>query len=163
MLGTRVTFPSRGKSPKARQNLRFWTPLVQSLRPFRARLRNAPGCFLPQNRPICPFELVGKSVLFFLWFHRGNTLCFQSVARRVGGALPGEGAGQLKKFTKALVFLESIIYNKNQNDLSQQSVRARGPCAPPRSARFIPSVQSFKNEQMKKRRVYYAYVEKTDC
>ena len=22
----RVTFPSRGKSPKARQNLRFWTP-----------------------------------------------------------------------------------------------------------------------------------------
>ena len=39
--------------------------------------------FCHKNRPICHFELVSKSVLFFLWFHQGNTLCFQSVARQI--------------------------------------------------------------------------------
>ena len=37
-----------------------------------------------QPRPICHFELSGQiGLVFFLWFHRGNTLCFQSVARQV--------------------------------------------------------------------------------
>ena len=56
-LRPRVTFPSRGKSPKARQNLRFWTPLVRSLRPFRARcaaLRLAPGSLQPLTSPDLP-------------------------------------------------------------------------------------------------------------
>ncbi len=39
--------------------------------------------FRHNKRPICHFEMVGKSVLFFLWFHQGNTLCFQSVARQI--------------------------------------------------------------------------------
>ena len=51
---TRVTFPSRGKSPKARQNRRFWTPLLRNLRPFRARLRIAPGCLQPQKKTDLP-------------------------------------------------------------------------------------------------------------
>ena len=54
MLGTRVTFPSRGKSPKARQNRRFWTPLLRNLRPFRARLRIAPGYLQPQKKTDLP-------------------------------------------------------------------------------------------------------------
>ena len=40
--------------------------------------------FYHQPRPICHFEMGGRiGLVFFLWFHRGNTLCFQSVARRV--------------------------------------------------------------------------------
>ena len=40
--------------------------------------------FYHQPRPICHFELGGQiGLVFFLWFHRGNTLCFQSVARQV--------------------------------------------------------------------------------
>ena len=54
MLGTWVTFPSRGKSPKARQNRRFWTPLLRNLRPFRARLRIAPGYLQPQKKTDLP-------------------------------------------------------------------------------------------------------------
>ena len=39
--------------------------------------------FYHQPRPICHFELSGQiGLVFFLWFHRGNTLCFQTVARR---------------------------------------------------------------------------------
>ena len=66
MLGTRVTFPSRGKSPKARQGLRplespganFPPSLVLRFACTRATLSH-------KNRPICHFKLEGKSVLFF--------------------------------------------------------------------------------------------------
>ena len=77
----RVTFPPRGKSPKARQGLRplespegsakLWEPdevrfegwnvspielkaITIPYRPFRARLRIAPGCLLPQNKTDLP-------------------------------------------------------------------------------------------------------------
>ncbi len=63
---TRVTFPSRGKSPKARQGLRplespganFPPSLVLRFACTRATLSH-------KNRPICHFKLEGKSVLFF--------------------------------------------------------------------------------------------------
>ena len=66
MLGTRVTFPSRGKSPKARQGLR---PLespwckVAALAALAYASRRA--AFFYRKRPICHFEHVGKSVSFF--------------------------------------------------------------------------------------------------
>ena len=63
-LHPRVTFPSRGKSPKARQGS---TP-----GPPRGTLRSPCGsrnpldrAFSHKNRPICHFGFVGKSVLFF--------------------------------------------------------------------------------------------------
>src|SRR5699024_6724027 len=88
----RVTFPLRGKSPKARQNLRFWTPsrfqqnfgnLTQSgsrdgtlaLSDWKpqlslsalfalAALRSGSrrAGFYYRKRPICHFEMVGESV-----------------------------------------------------------------------------------------------------
>ena len=83
---TRVTFPSRGKSPKARQGLRplespgAWSP------PFSRSLRCAPSrAGLPSATKIDRFATLGlwaNRSYFFLWFHRGNTLCFQSVARQ---------------------------------------------------------------------------------
>ena len=110
MLGTRVTFPSRGKSPKARQGLRplespgvsakLWEPdavrfegwnanpigieaITIPYRPFRARCASRRATFCHKKlRPICHFGFVSKSVLFFLWFPRENTLYFQSVARQ---------------------------------------------------------------------------------
>ena len=84
MLGTRVTFPSRGKSPKARQGLRplespgAWSP------PFSRSLTHRAG--LPSATKIDRFATLrwwANRSCFFLWFHRGNTLCFQSVARQV--------------------------------------------------------------------------------
>ena len=63
---TRVTFPSRGKSPKARQGLR---PLespwckVAALAALAYASRRA--AFFYRKRPICHFEHVGKSVSFF--------------------------------------------------------------------------------------------------
>ena len=80
-LQPRVTFPSQGKSPKARQGLRplespevsakLWEPdavrfegwnvspielkaITIPYRPFRARLRIAPGYLLPQNKTDLP-------------------------------------------------------------------------------------------------------------
>ena len=110
----RVTFPSRGKSPKARQGLcplespwvsaKLWEPaevrfevlnsnpielkaITIPYRPFRARcaaLRLAPGYLLPLTQTDLPLWVGGQTgLVFFLWFHRGNTLCFQSVARQV--------------------------------------------------------------------------------
>ena len=52
MLGTRVTFPSRGKSPKARQGLPpFGIPPVRKNRPlWCCAKRLHPGCFLPTKK-----------------------------------------------------------------------------------------------------------------
>ncbi len=65
---TRVTFPSRGKSPKARQGLRPWTcrcrvTALFALAALRSGSRRAGLCH--RKRPICHFEMVGKSVLLF--------------------------------------------------------------------------------------------------
>ena len=65
MLGTRVTFVSRRKSPKACQNLRFWTPSVRGYRPFRARCASRRATFCHRKRPICHFELGGQTGLYF--------------------------------------------------------------------------------------------------
>ncbi len=82
---TRVTFPSRGKSPKARQGLR---PLesprceVAALFALAYASRRATSCH--NKRPICHFERVGKSVLFFSSSYTGgHTLSCQSVVRQV--------------------------------------------------------------------------------
>ena len=62
----RVTFPSRGKSPKARQGLPpFGIPPMRKIRPYWCCAALAPG--LPsatKNRPICHFRFVNKSALF---------------------------------------------------------------------------------------------------
>ena len=82
-LRPRVTFPSRGKSPKARQGLRplespgAWSP------PFSRSLTHRAG--LPSATKIDRFATLrwwANRSCFFLWFHQGNTLCFQSVARQ---------------------------------------------------------------------------------
>ena len=62
---TRVTFPSRGKSPKARQGLRPWTcrcrvTALFALAALRSGSRRAGFCH--RKRPICHFEFVGKPV-----------------------------------------------------------------------------------------------------
>ena len=84
---TRVTFPSRGKSPKARQGLcplespGAWSPpFSRSLRcaPSRAGLPSA----IKQDR-FATLSWWANRSCFFLWFHRGNTLFFQSVARQI--------------------------------------------------------------------------------
>ena len=62
---TRVTFVSRRKSPKACQNLRFWTPSVRGYRPFRARCASRRATFCHRKRPICHFELGGQTGLYF--------------------------------------------------------------------------------------------------
>ncbi len=83
----RVTFPSRGKSPKARQGLcplespGAWSPpFSRSLRcaPSRAGLPSA----IKQDR-FATLSWWANRSCFFLWFHRGNTLFFQSVARQI--------------------------------------------------------------------------------
>ena len=65
---TRVTFPPRGKSPKARQGLRPWTcrcgvTALFALAALRSGSRRAAFCH--KNRPICHFVVVGESVLLF--------------------------------------------------------------------------------------------------
>ena len=83
-LRPRVTFPSRGKSPKARQGLRplespgAWSP------PFSRSLTHRAG--LPSDTTKDRFATLrwwANRSCFFLWFHQGNTLCFQSVARQI--------------------------------------------------------------------------------
>ena len=75
MLGTRVTFVSRRKSPKACQNLRFWTPSVRGYRPFRARCASRRAGFCHRKRPICHFEFVGKPVFISPLVSAGKIFC----------------------------------------------------------------------------------------
>ena len=81
----RVTFPSRGKSPKARQGLPpFGIPRCVAAALFALAAHRAG---LPSATKIDRFatlSLWANRSCFFLWFHQGNTLCFQSVARQVG-------------------------------------------------------------------------------
>ena len=83
----RVTFPSRGKSPKARQGLR---PLesprceVAALFALAYASRRATSCH--NKRPICHFERVGKSVLFFPLVSSRKHFLF--AIRGTAGALP---------------------------------------------------------------------------
>src|SRR5699024_3032215 len=66
---TRVTFPSRGKSPKARQGLppfgipRCVAAALFALAALRSVSRRATFCHKP--RPICHFELSGQIGLVF--------------------------------------------------------------------------------------------------
>ena len=96
----RVTFPSRGKSPKARQGLRplespwvsakLWEPdevrfegwnanpigieaITIPYRPFRARCASRRATFCHKPRPICHFELSGQIGLFFSPSYTGVT------------------------------------------------------------------------------------------
>ena len=78
-------FPVAGKVTKgAPRAVPFGIPRRVVAALFALAYASRRATFCHKNRPICHFELVGKSVLFFLWFHQGNTLCFQSVARQVG-------------------------------------------------------------------------------
>ena len=94
MLGTRVTFISRRKSPKAcqggppepprgteRKVFHFSLPL-----PLQHIVLLPPQKGLcHKNRPICHFELVSKSVFFLLKLHRGShpLLSIRGAAGRV--------------------------------------------------------------------------------
>ena len=65
---TRVTFPPRGKSPKARQGLRPWTcrcgvTALFALAALRFGSRRA--TFYLRPRPICHFEIAGGIGLIF--------------------------------------------------------------------------------------------------
>ena len=80
----RVTFPTRGKSPKARQGLCPLNPLRGTLSlPLRQDPQPLMG-FCHSKRPICHFERVGKPALFSPQVTPGVTpsTC-QSVARQV--------------------------------------------------------------------------------
>ena len=61
----RVTFPSRGKSPKARQGLRPWTRWCRVTALFALAYASRRAGFCHRTRPICHFEMVGESVLLF--------------------------------------------------------------------------------------------------
>ena len=61
----RVTFPSRGKSPKARQGLRPWTRWCRVTALFALAYASRRAGFCHRKRPICHFEMVGESVLLF--------------------------------------------------------------------------------------------------
>ena len=86
-LRPRVTFPSRGKSPKARQGLcplespGAWSP------PFSRSLRCAPArAGLPSATKIDRFATLSRwenRTLFLPKLYRGHTSCCQSVARQV--------------------------------------------------------------------------------
>ena len=77
-------FPDAGKVTKgAPRAAPFGIPRCVVAALFALAYASRRATFCHKNRPICHFELVSKSVLFFLWFHQGNTLCFQSVARQV--------------------------------------------------------------------------------
>ena len=84
---SRVTFPTRGKSPKARQGLRPLESPGAWSRPSRS-LHFVPACagspFSHRKRPICHFELGGQIGLIFSFGSKGNTFSCQSVARQVG-------------------------------------------------------------------------------
>ena len=83
MLGTRVTFPSRGKSPKARQGLRpLESPEGDASLPLRFPHPLDRVSATKIDR-FATLSLWANRSCFFLWFHRGNTLCFQSVARQI--------------------------------------------------------------------------------
>ena len=84
-LRPRVTFPSRGKSPKARQGAAAPGPC-----PYRksaligAALMLAPGLLSATEKDrFATLSWWANRSCFFLWFHRGNTLFFQSVARQI--------------------------------------------------------------------------------
>ena len=79
-----VPFVSRRKEPKACRGCAPGPPEGGTLSPLRR-------CRTPPNRAsatkidrFATLSLWANRSCFFLWFHRGNTLCFQSVARRVG-------------------------------------------------------------------------------
>ena len=78
----RVTFPSRGKSPKARQGLRPWTcrcgvTALFALAALRSVSRRATFCH--KNRPICHFELSGQiGLVFSSGFIEGTLSIFNS-------------------------------------------------------------------------------------
>ena len=91
MLGTRVTFPSRGKSPKARQGSTPGPPRGTERKVFHFSLPLPLRFPHPLDRvsatKIDRFATLGwwaNRSLFLLKLHWGHTLNCQSVARQVG-------------------------------------------------------------------------------
>ena len=84
----RVTFPSRRKSPKARQGLRPLESPGAGSPPFSRSLRCAPArAGLPSaTNPdrFATLSLWANRSFFLLRFLRGHTFWFQAVARQVG-------------------------------------------------------------------------------
>ena len=74
----RVTFPSRGKSPKARQGLRPWPPGAE-LPPFSRSLRSAPAraglLSATEKDQFATLRLWENRSCFFLWFYGEKILC----------------------------------------------------------------------------------------
>ena len=84
MLGTRVTFPSRGKSPKARRGCAPSPPEGDASLPLRQAATPSIGLSATTKDRFATLDLWANRSCFFLWFHRGNTFYFQFVARQVG-------------------------------------------------------------------------------
>ena len=106
MLGTRVTFPSRGKSPKARRGCAPRPPegdRAKSVSLFApappAASRNPlDRAFSHNKRPICHFGFMGKSVLFFPLVSSREHFLF-SIRGSAGGLPPR---------------IPQILYSRNQ-------------------------------------------------
>ena len=104
---TRVTFPSRGKSPKARQGLcplespegdRLKSVSLFSPAPPAASRNPLDRAFSHNKRPICHFGFMGKSVLFFPLVSSREHFLF-SIRGSAGGLPPR---------------IPQILYSRNQ-------------------------------------------------
>ena len=75
MLGTQGDFPDAGKSPKVRQGLPPLDPAIAKFPPSLVlRCACTRAVFCHNKRPICHFELAGKSVFYFSPSLTGVTL-----------------------------------------------------------------------------------------
>ena len=80
----RVTFFSKRKSPKIRQGGTPGPPEGGTLSPLRRCRTPQIGLSATKKDRFATLGWWANRSCFFLWFHQGNTLCFQSVARQVG-------------------------------------------------------------------------------
>ena len=69
----RPTFSRRESRQRYAKGCAPWNPLVQGGRPFRARLRIAPGYFLPPTQTDLPLWVGGQIGLYFSSSYTGGT------------------------------------------------------------------------------------------
>ena len=77
-------FPVAGKVTKGAPEPTVLDSLSSKPPPFSRSLTHRAGLFSATERDrFATLSWWANRSCFFLWFHRGNTLCFQSVARQV--------------------------------------------------------------------------------